>query len=673
MIKLKNVTRKYTMGGQDIYALNNLSLEIEEGDYVAIMGHSGSGKSSLMNILGLLDLPDSGEYFIDDVNTRTLDDEQISLLRRNKIGFIFQQFNLLSKLTAKENIELPNFYSKLETEDNIAGKLLQKVGLGNREDHYPHELSGGQQQRVAIARSLVNSPLVILADEPTGNLDSQSEQDILQILDDLNKQGITVIVVTHEDEVGERASRIIKMRDGVIQQDIRQKEIHRPSVEHSKKIKRFLPYSKISMLREYFEQGLRNLFINKMRSVLSILGILIGVSSVIAMMAFGRGAEQSIKNQLTSLGSNLLIIRPDEIKVMNMNSLKSTPPVSLKVGEVSSERSKPAEQATSPNLSLEDTYAIAEQIPNVKNTSALVEGKVQIAFLDKNSTTSLVGVSPEYAEMHNLTPEWGRFFSKNENNIRERVAVIGERIVKGFYADRNPVGEFIKINKLNFRIIGILPKKGSMGQTDLDDRVIIPVLTAQYRVLGINYLSGLEVELDKLEHIKGAQNDVLKLLCQRHRIPYSQRRSAYKLQNMADVQKALGSSSKTMSMLLMSIAAISLLVGGIGIMNIMLVSVTERTKEIGIRKSIGAMNRDIMLQFLIETMVISTFGGILGIITGIVISILLKVLFKQNNIVGMDSILISFLFSSFIGLFFGILPAKKASELRPIEALRSSV
>jgi macrolide transport system ATP-binding/permease protein len=670
MIKLTNVTRKYHMGGQDIYALKNLSLEIEEGDYVAIMGHSGSGKSSLMNILGLLDLPDSGEYLIDGVNTQSLNDEQISLLRRNKIGFIFQQFNLLSKLTAKENIELPNFYSKLDTDKNIASELLQKVGLSHREDHYPHELSGGQQQRVAIARSLINSPLVILADEPTGNLDSQSEKDILQILEDLNKQGITIVVVTHEDEVGERASRVIKMRDGVIQQDIRQKPIARPGSTYTKKEKVFLPYSKINMLQEYLSQGLRNLFINKMRSVLSILGILIGVSSVIAMMAFGRGAEQSIKKQLTSLGSNLLIVRPNEIKVMNLNSLK---PESSAPREIGDRIKMPEENHASSNLSVEDTYIIKEQIPNVKNTTALVEGKVQISFMEKNSTTYLVGVSPEYAEMHNLTPEWGRFFSKKENDVRDRVAVIGDRIVKGFYAGRNPVGEFIKINKLNFRVIGILPKKGTMGQTDLDDRVIIPVLTAQYRVLGITYLSGIEVELDKLEHIKGAQNDVLKLLCQRHQIPYSQRRSAYKLQNMADVQKAMSSSSKTMSMLLMSIAAISLLVGGIGIMNIMLVSVTERTKEIGIRKSIGAMNRDIMMQFIIETMVISTFGGILGIITGIVISILLKVLFKQNNIVEMDSIVISFLFSSFIGLFFGILPAKKASELRPIEALRSSV
>lgn len=669
MIKLKSITRKYVMGGQEIYALRDLSLEIEEGDYVAIMGHSGSGKSSLMNILGLLDLPDSGEYFIDDVNTGTLNDEQISLLRRNTIGFIFQQFNLLSKLTAKENIELPNFYSKLETEAGMASILLKKVGLSHREDHYPHELSGGQQQRVAIARSLVNSPLVILADEPTGNLDSQSEKDILQILEDLNAQGITVVVVTHEDEVGARASRIIKMRDGVIQQDIRQKPIANPPSSHSKKVKRFLPHSKMTMFLEYLDQGLRNLFINKMRSVLSILGILIGVSSVIAMMAFGRGAEQSIKKQLTSLGSNLLIVRPDEVKVMNLNTRPESVTAPREIGERSKVREGP--QPT-PNLSLADVDVIQEQIPNVKNTSALVEGKVQISVRDKNSTTLLVGVSPAYAEMHNLTPEWGRFFSKQENNVRERVAVIGDRIVKGFYAGHNPVGEFIKINKLNFRVIGILPKKGTMGQTDLDDRVIIPVLTAQFRVFGINYLHGLEIELDKLEHIKEAQNDILKLLCQRHQIPYSQRRSAYKLQNMADVQKALSSSSKTMSLLLMCIATISLLVGGIGIMNIMLVSVTERTKEIGIRKSIGAMNRDIMLQFIIETMVISIFGGILGIITGVVISLLLKLFFKQNNIIGMDSIAISFLFACFIGLFFGILPAKKASELRPIEALRAT-
>ncbi len=673
MIRLRNITRKYIMGDQEIYALKNLDLDIEEGDYVAIMGPSGSGKSSLMNILGLLDLPDMGDYYIDQVNTRYLSDEEISLLRRNKIGFIFQQFNLLSKLTAKENIELPKFYSKLETDEDIASQLLKKVGLSHREDHFPHELSGGQQQRVAIARSLVNQPLVLLADEPTGNLDSQSEVDILNILEDLNNQGITIIVVTHEEEVAEKASRVIRMRDGVIQQDIRQYSLKKPQDLSAKIKKTFVHFSKFSMIKEYFFQGLRNLFINKMRSMLSILGILIGVSSVIAMMAFGRGAEESIKHQLTALGSNLIVLRSGELKVVNIGSKKIESVTSLKPGDIGVIRNKNTDADSGANITYDDVSLVKEQIPNVKNVSALVEGKVQVSFQNQNKVTSLVGAGPEYADIHNVVPVWGRFFSKNENDIRDRVVVIGQRIVEELFKGKNPVGEFIKINKLNFRVLGILPSKGYMGQTDLDDRVIVPVLTAQYRVLGINYLHGIEAEIKGPEFMNQAQKDILNLMYQRHLIAYSQRNNAYKVQNMAEIQRTLSSSSKTMSALLMSIAAISLLVGGIGIMNIMLVSVTERTKEIGIRKSIGAMNRDVMLQFLIETMVISTFGGVLGIIVGIIVSIGLNVFAGQKTVVGMDSIAISFLFSTFIGLFFGIFPAKKASELKPIEALRSSI
>ncbi len=677
MIQLKNVFRTYRLGDQVVHALNDVNLEIQKGDYVAIMGPSGSGKSTLMNVLGLLDLPDQGEFFVDGINTLGLDDKEISTLRRNTVGFIFQQFHLLPKLTAEENVELPHFYSQLLIEKNYVTSLLEKVQLGHRKDHSPLELSGGQQQRVAIARAMVNRPLLLLADEPTGNLDSQSEQEILKIFDDLNEQGMTIVVVTHEEEVGERARRVIRMRDGVIQSDVRQKSIPLSSStliegNHSKNYQQDRIYKKKSSfetLKTYFQQGLRNLFVNKMRSILSILGILIGVSSVITMMAFGRGADDAIQRQLQSLGSNLLLLKTNDLTGNGPKKLESfTPPSPKDVGV----RAKTPPPESKIQFTIEDTEAIKELISHVVDSSALIEAKVQVSFENQNRFTQLLGVSSEYLDMHHLELPWGRFFSEDENSTRERVAVIGQRVVDTLFFDKNPIGEFLKINKQNFRIIGILPEKGLMGQNDLDDRVIVPVQSAQARLLGTSAVDMIEVSVDKSENMPQVENDLLGIMYQRHQVPFSQRDKAFKVQNMADLQKALSKSSKTMSQLLLAIAAISLLVGGIGIMNIMLVSVTERTKEIGIRKSLGAMKRDILFQFVTESIVISSFGGILGIFLGIVFSLGLRYAFSQNLLVGGDSILISFGFSTIIGLVFGIVPAQKASQLKPIEALRGS-
>jgi len=632
-----------------VNALRDVSLTIEDGDFVAIMGPSGSGKSTLMHILGLLDVPTSGSYQVDHREVSNHSEDELAVLRREVIGFIFQQFNLLPRMSAYENVTLPLLYSKKENMA-LGTELLERVGLGPRAGHRPNELSGGQQQRTAIARSLINQPKMILADEPTGNLDSTSEKEILNILKELNAQGITVVVVTHEEDIGMQAKRLVRMRDGVIQSDERlaplpanpnsKKDVHG---EAGKPIKQ-------SYLREFlahFREGYKTLAANKVRTALSMLGILIGVAAVVAMLALGRGAQQAIEAQLSSLGSNLLVLRPGAIRVGG---------VSQDAGSVT-------------RLTLDDAAIIKDQVKELKDVSPTVSGKVQVTYQDKNWSTSVTGSGAGYATMHASVPEVGRFFTEEENQKRSRLAVIGMTLVRELFKGQNPIGEMIKMNKVIFQVIGVLPEKGANGWRDQDDLVVIPVETAMKRLLGKAYVDYIDLEVDKPTDMDEAQDNILALMNKRHRVAPSQE-NAFDIRNMADIQAALTESSKTMGALLASIAAISLLVGGIGIMNIMLVSVTERTREIGLRKAVGARRWDILSQFLVEAVVVSAIGGLMGIALGWTITEILSSVAGWTTSVSLSSVLLAFFFSAGIGVIFGIYPARKASLLSPIDALR---
>jgi len=660
MIELKNISKTYHIGEVAVSALKDISFKVSSGEFVAIMGPSGSGKSTLLHILGLLDRPDNGTYHLIGKDVSTLSQEELATFRNEFIGFVFQMFNLLPRLRARENVALPLVYtSDLKNRKFSSPEdLLIRVGLGNRIDHNPNELSGGEQQRVAIARALVKNPKVILADEPTGNLDSSSAKEILKILKSLNDSGITIVMVTHEEELTRGAKRIVKLLDGrIVSDEYVAGEPHTVSEERGELSSDLKIHPTLGMrgrvrhfnffrLKNYFSQAMRSLRSNKTRSFLSILGILIGVAAVIAMLALGTGAREDIKKQLASLGSNLLTVRPEFHRAGG---------IALEAGTIT-------------RLTIEDAEEI-KKIPDVRRVCPGISGRGQVVYGNKNWNTRIRGVTPEYPFMRASQSEEGRFFNDAEMITRSKVALLGKTVVRELFEDENPIGEYIKINRINFRVIGILPEKGADAWRDRDDEIMVPLNTAMYRLLGKEYVDYIDVEVEDEKEMEKVQEEVKKLIMRRHNIPPA-KEDTIEVRNMAEIQEAVSTTVRTFAWLLGSIAFISLLVGGIGIMNIMLVSVTERTREIGLRKAIGANNQDILSQFIIEAIAICLVGGILGILFGAAISGGLSKFAGWSTKVSVAAVLLAFLFSAGIGLFFGLWPARKASLLNPIDALR---
>ncbi len=652
MLELVNVHRTYQIGDSTVHALRGVSVTIEQGEFVAVMGASGSGKSSLLQILGLLDNPDNGEFLIFGNNVNTLSEDEKAGVRNNVAGFVFQQFHLLKRMDIVDNVRLPYIYSGIKGDfRQEAIKRLRMVGLDNRIDHTPNQLSGGEQQRVAIARALVRDPLIIFADEPTGNLDTKNSAEIMKILQGLNAEGKTIIMVTHEKEIAAYAKRIITMRDGIIVSDE-----CKPGMEPIAAVSGDTAFDiraaeKGSLWQDgrfvgFIAQAFQAILANKMRSFLSVLGILVGVASVIAMMALGDGAKEAMQEQLKSMGSNMLSIRAGSAKIRG---------AAQGAGAVA-------------RFTFLDVDAIASLHTLVKNASGVVNGNGMIVFGNKNWTTGLNGVGYDYGTMRAAIPSIGRWFTPEEIQTREKVAIIGVTVVKQLFENNNPLGKTVKINRINFTVIGIAPAKGFSGPQDQDDVVFIPVTTAMYRVLGKTYLSGIFVEVTQPTLIERATNAISELIRKRHRLKADD--DSFNIRDMTEVQQMLSSTTQTMSLLLGSIAAISLVVGGIGIMNIMLVSVTERTREIGLRKAIGARKNDIMLQFLVESVGMTVSGGFIGIILGIGVSLVLSFFAGWAVKTSLISVVLATAFSALTGIFFGLWPARKAADLKPVEALR---
>lgn len=648
MIELRNCNKTYQMGEIDVPALKNATLKIEDGEFIAIMGPSGSGKSTLLNVLGCLDVLTSGQYLIDGTDISQFTDSQLAQIRNEKIGFIFQSYNLLPRLNALSNVELALIYSGDHNDRRVkAFNSLKLVNLEARAKHRPKELSGGEQQRVAIARALANEPSIILADEPTGNLDSKSGQEIMSILTELHKKGITIIMVTHDNSVASYAHRIIRLKDGEIVEDQKTSEhidTENISVRVNNKKKRKFT---VAEMKESVVMAVSSILSNKLRSFLTMLGIIVGVGAVITMIAIGQGASAQITTRISQMGANLLQIRPGSFQQGGIRSA--------------------AGSRTS--LTYEDALAIASQTQYVNKVDADFSRNGQVVYGSQNTNTQINGVTPNFPEIRNFPVETGSFITDDDNRFMRRVAVLGKTVVTNLFGDANPIGEYIKINRNIFQVIGVMSQKGSGGFRDENDVIFVPLVTAQKRLFGVDYVSTINVEAKSQAVMDKASDEITSLLRARHKIRNPED-DDFNIMSQSDILSTVKETSKTFTILLAGIAIVSLLVGGIGIMNIMFVSVTERTREIGIRKAIGAQKWDILGQFLIESVIVALSGGLIGIVFGLLASKLTSQFAHWSTVITPGSVLLSFFFAFAVGLFFGFYPARKAALLNPIDALR---
>jgi len=658
LIETKDLTKTYDTGTVEVHALKGVSFTLAAGEFVAVMGPSGSGKSTFLNLLGCLDKPTSGTYVLDGTDVSTMSDDQLAAVRSKSIGFVFQGFNLLARTSAERQIELPLIYTGERRRFTPAHALLEAVGLPQRGDHTPNELSGGEQQRVAIARSLVNSPAILLADEPTGNLDSRTSDEIMDIFLSLNKAGITILMVTHEESVAAYARRLVKFKDGNIVSD---EPVMNPmpmngSGIDTDKIRRVGARS-VSKRRSVFSPGelwenvrsaARSLLQNKLRATLTVLGILIGVGAVIAMVSIGQGATAGVTQRIQGLGSNFLTVTPGSTQGAG----------GFREGFGSAQ-----------TLTSDDAAAIKANVANIIGVEPENNTRQQLKYLKSNWQTSLTGTSADYPLVRNWNVSGGAFFTEEDDKAKRNVVVLGQDVVDNLFAGEDPIGRTIKIGSANFKVVGVLEKKGAGGGFfSQDDTALIPINTMYIRFRHQKAVRSIGVTAVDKDHLDQVKADITALLQQRHKIQEGAA-DDFSIVSQQDVLQTVQGVSQIFTLLLGAIGGISLLVGGIGIMNIMLVSVTERTREIGIRKALGARRRDIMAQFLIEAIILSGLGGLLGWGLGALAAQLMNKLGNISVSLTVGTVGLAIGFSIAVGLFFGIYPARKASRMDPIQAL----
>jgi len=670
VIVLVGVDKTYELGSVEVPALRDVSLTIERGDFVAIMGASGSGKSTLMNTIGCLDLPTNGRYLLDGVDVEGMGEDELADVRNRKIGFVFQSFNLIARTEAQANVELPMVYAGLRRADRRprAEQALADVGLAERAHHQPSELSGGEQQRVAVARAIATNPAIILADEPTGNLDSRATREIIEIFDQLNAEGRTVVLITHEDDVAAHAKRIIRLRDGQVVDDHRTGPAQGPPPRYHA-VTALPPTegateagaAQLPPLRlrrggatgENVRIAVQGIITNKLRSALTTLGILIGVGAVILLVAVGNGSSVQVQQRLRGLGTNSLTI----------SSGRFGPAGATRAGT----------QSRVINLDAADVTALGNPalVPDVKAVSPVRETSVTASYRGATTTpATFVGVYPAYATISNDVVSSGRFLSQSDVDNHANVVVLGSTTVENLFgsATANPVGANIAFGGTTLQVIGVLKSKGANGAQDQDDIAIIPLTTMQDHFTGVTTgYSEIVVEAGSAKAASAAQAEITSVLDSDHGIT-SPTGTEFRVLNQTSLLAASSSTTHTFTVLLGAVAAISLLVGGIGVMNIMLVTVTERTREIGIRKAIGARKPDILGQFLVEAVLLSVAGGLLGVAAGIV-GARFKIIGIQPVVVPY-SVALAFVVAVLTGLFFGSYPANRAASLRPIDALR---
>ena len=686
VIETRDLRRVYHAGDVEVLALAGVSLTIERGELVAIMGASGSGKSTLMAVLGCLDRPSSGMYRLEGSDIAALGDPELARLRGERLGFVFQSFNLLARTSALENVALPLYYdprgaANAAERTGRAREALNQVGLGGRERNTPAQLSGGEQQRVAIARALINSPAVVLADEPTGNLDTRSSHEIMRILVRLNRERhVTVVVVTHESDIAAYADRVITMRDGQIISDERRAskaqaapQAPQPTIQPQPARAHTLPFTRMIV-----SSAIQAIGRNKMRSGLTTLGVLIGVAALIAMVAVGQGANRAVGELIQNLGTNMMVVIPG----------------ALTAGGVR------AGSGSASTLTVSDAAALRRDDPAIVRVGYMIRQSGQVQYRNRNWSTAILGTSANYAAITNWHIASGRAFDTADVDSAALVADIGQTVSRELFQPyENPVGATILIKGVPVKVIGVYQSKGQspMGQ-DQDDLVVIPFTTAERRVLGVaaptqseaqnagttylpepnpfgmqprltGYVNAIFVQAASAALVPQAMQEVTATLRRRHNIR-SGGTDDFSVRNLSQIASAAEGSSRVMALLLATVASISLLVGGIGIMNILLVSVTERTREIGLRMALGARRAHVMLQFLAESVFLSAAGGTAGILVGVGASELVSAVAGWPIELSVSAALGGFVFSAVVGVFFGYYPARKAAALNPIEALR---
>ncbi len=641
VVEVIDVTRSYTLGddGTTVHALRGVSLAVAPGELVAIIGPSGSGKSTLLCLLGALDRPTSGTVRFAGQDIATLSDTALARLRNREIGFVFQQFHLLGRTSAIRNVALPLVYAGVPKAERLvrARAALEAVGLGHRLEHRPAQLSGGEQQRVAIARALVTSPRLLLADEPTGNLDTATGAEVMALLGRLGaERGLALVVITHDPEVAAIASRRLHKRDGVFAQ--------------GEGVASAAPVggdSRISVL-EAAKVAVTAIVANRLRSFLTVLGVVIGVLSVVLLVAVGVGARDRVTSGIEELGSNLLFVAPGTFQFGSVPTLSK-----FTLSDVQA-----LERDLGGRAAISGYLASGEQVRAVGGS-----GGTPPSTGDAQAFASVLGVTASFDRVVSRPLARGEFLTDSDIATGRRVVVLGAAAADGLFGDRDPIGKSVTIAGLRFRVVGVVERLGAALGVQRDSEVLIPITAAQ-RMFGTRRVDTIFVKAPSAEGITVVAEQVRSVLGRRL-AP-----ADFSVLTQDQILGVVGDILEVLTAVLAAIASISLLVGGIGVSNIMLVSVAERTREIGLRKALGARTRDVTVQFLVEAVVLCGVGGVIGIGLGVGFARLAAVLTPLPATVTWWSVALAFGVSATVGVVFGVFPARRAGRLDPVVALR---
>ncbi len=644
LLQLTKLRREFRSGEETIVALRDVDIDIHAGELLAIVGASGSGKSTMMNILGCLDRPTSGSYRVNGHETGNMDPDALAALRREHFGFIFQRYHLLNDLDAQSNVEVPAIYAgrtrAARQQRSLA--LLQRLGLSDRLHHRPGQLSGGQQQRVSIARALTNGGDVILADEPTGALDSHTGAEVLRILKELHAEGHTIIIVTHDMAVAKHAQRIIQLADGIVTSDTRNDEVEQQRVTRQRQPA--ADGSSWSAIRDRFIEAMRMAWLamasHRLRTFLTMLGIIIGIASVVSVVALGEGSRQQVLQNISALGTNTIDIFPGE-----------------SFGDMRSGRVQ--------TLRAEDADALATQ-PYVDSVTPSISTQSMARLGNISANAQVNGVGEQFFRVRGLEIAEGVFFERDSVQTLEQIAVIDQNARKQFFGENGrAIGSVLLLGNVPVRVIGVTKPRqgGGFGNQDALN-VWLPYTTVMARITGNPILRSITVRVSDDASMEAAAAGLTRILTLRHGT------KDFFINNTDEIRQTIEQTTRTMTLLVSAIALISLIVGGIGVMNIMLVSVTERTREIGVRMAVGARQSDILQQFLIEAILVCLIGGVLGIALALTTSFAFGQLSSDfKMIISVGSIIAAFGCSTLIGIVFGFLPARSAARLDPVEAL----